>query len=370
MKKSLTVILTVFLAISFLAVSSQYVAAKPIKWKVVTTWTPAITLIKADEYFVKLANEICKGELEMKLYSAGQLVSSFEVFDAVRSGTVQAGFDWPGYWAGKNTAFGAIGGLPAGPNQMDLLTWALRGGGDEIAAEVYGKYGMMYLYTNLISCESGLRGNKAFVKKSDFKGAKIRMSGMIQGKVLKDLGAAQVMVSGQEIYQGLEKGVIDAAEFSTPDNDWSLGFQEVTSVWNVPGWHQPASICGIMINKKAWNALPPNVQRKLKIVADATLAKNMAYYNYASGIYAKKFIDKGIKVETLDDSTLKEIQGYAYKHIVEEAKKNPLFAKVALSLFDTARVISYWRPAEVSMLKRKIELPDMDALQKAAEKAK
>jgi len=370
MKKSLTVILAVFVAITFLAASAHYALAEPIKWKVVTTWTPAITLIKADEYFVKLANEMCKGELEMKLYPAGELVSAFEVFGAVSSGTVQGGFDWPGYWAGKDTAFGVVGALPGGPTQMDLLTWIKKGGGDEIAAEVYGKYGMTYLYHNLISCESGLRGKKAFLKKDDFKGAKIRMSGMIQGKVLKDLGASQVMLAGGEIYQALEKGVIDAAEFSTPDNDWSLGFQEVTSVWNVPGWHQPASLAGFMINKKAWDALPPSIQKKLRIVADATLANMMAYYNYESGIASKKFIDKGIKLETLDDATLKEIQDYAYKHIVEDAKKNPLFAKAALSLFETMDVLSYYRPAELGMLKRKIELPDMDALRKAAGNAK
>jgi len=367
MKKSLTVILAVFVAITFLTVSAHDAAAKPVKWKVVTTWTPAVTLIKADQYFVKLVNALCKGELEMKLFPAGELVSSFEVFDAVRSGTVQAGCDWPGYWAGKNTAFGLVGALPAGPVQMDLLTWILKGGGDEYAAGVYGKFGMTYLYHNLISCESGLRGQKAFLKKEDFKGAKIRMSGMIQGQVLKDLGASQVMLAGQEIYQALEKGVIDAAEFSTPDNDWSLGFQEVTSVWNVPGWHQPASLAGIMINKKAWDALPKDVQTKVKIAADASLARNIAHYNYESGVYAKKFLDKGIKLETLDDATLKEIQGYAYKHYVEEAKKNPLFAKGAVSLFETMEVISSYRPAELGMLKRQIELPDMDALRKAAE---
>jgi TRAP-type mannitol/chloroaromatic compound transport system substrate-binding protein len=48
---------------------------------------------------------------------------------------------------------------------------------------------------------------------------------MFQGEILKRLGASQVMLAGQEIYQALEKGVIDAAEFSTPDNDWGLGFQ-------------------------------------------------------------------------------------------------------------------------------------------------
>ena len=370
MKTRLSVFLLTIVFICGLIFTFSANAAEVIKWRVVTTWTPAITLIKSDEHFIKTVNELCKGELELKLYPAGQIVSSFEVFNAVQSGTVQAGFDWPGYWAGKNTAFGALGALPCGPNQMDLLTWIESGGGAQIAQEVYGKYGMTYFYTNLISAESGLRGNKAFVKKEDFKGAKIRMSGMIQGKILKDLGAAQVMLAGQETYQALEKGVIDAAEFSTPDNDWALGFQEVTTVWNVPGWHQPASCAGIMINKKAWDSLPQNIQTKIQIAAAATLAWSMAYYNYQSGVYAKKFIEKGVKVNTLEDDAVKEIEKLAYKHFVEEANKNPLFAKVVVSMYDTMEVVSPWRDKELSLIKREVILPDMKALRAAAEKAK
>jgi len=356
--------------VALLAFAASAAAQEPIKWKVVTTWTPAITLIKSDEHFVETVNTLCKGQLEMKLFPAGQIVGSFEVFDAVQSGTVQAGFDWPGYWAGKDTAFNVVGALPAGPVQMDLITWIYAGGGAQIAAEVYGKYGMNYLYSNVISVESGLRGKKAFKTLDDFKGSKLRMSGMFQGKILKDLGAAQVMLAGQELYQALEKGVIDGAEFSTPDNDWNLGFQEVTEYWNVPGWHQPASCAGIMINKKAWDALPDEVKKKIEIAAQANLVWSAAHYNYDSGVYSKKFMDKGAKVQHLDDAAIQEIQKMSYKHFVEEAQKNPLFAKAVYSLYQTMETISYWRDKELQLIKRDITLPDMEALKAAAEKAK
>ena len=371
MKKGQCVVMlvTVLTAALFL-IGSNPAIAKVIKWRVVTTWTPAITLIKSDQHFVDTVNEICKDELELRLFPAGEIVSSFEVFSAVQSGTVQGGFDWPGYWAGKNTAFGVLGALPGGPCQMDLLTWIYKGGGAELAEEVYGKFGMKYFYTNVISAESGIRGNKAFTKLSDFKGAKIRMSGMFQGQILKELGAAQVMVAGQEIYQALEKGVIDAAEFSTPDNDWGLGFQEVTKIWNVPGWHQPGSNAGIMISNKAWNELPKTVQAKIKWAAMANTLWSAAHYNMESGIYAKKFMDKGTKVAHLDDAALAEIQKMSYKVYLDEAQKNPLFAKCVYSLYQTMSVLANFRDKEIALLKRPITLPDMEELRKAAEKAK
>jgi len=363
----LVVGMAVLAMLAFVASAS---AQGPIKWKVVTTWTPAVTLIKADEHFVETVNALCKGQLEMKLYPAGQIVGSFEVFDAVQSATVQAGFDWPGYWGGKDTAFNVVGGLPAGPIQTDVVTWIYAGGGAEIAAEVYGKYGMRYIFTNVISAESGIRGKKALKTLEDYKGGKFRMSGMFQGKILKDLGSAQVMLAGQELYQALEKGVIDGAEFSTPDNDWSLGFQEVTEYWNVPGWHQPASCTGIMINKKAWDSLTDELRYKIRIAAEANLVWSIAHYNYESGVYAKKFMEKGAKVQPLDADALQEIQKKSYQHFVDEAKKNPLFAKAVYSLYKTMETISYWRDKELQLLKRDVALPDMETLKAAAEKAK
>jgi len=367
MKKSIsTGILIIFMLASFVLLAYPSCVLAVTKWKVVTVWVPSLSLIKNDQYFVKLVNELCKGELEMKLYSAGQIVPSFEVFDAVRTGTVQAGCDWAGYWAGKNSAFAAVATLPFGPGQMDFMTWIHQGGGKEIAQEIYGKYDMKYLYHVCISSESGIRGQKTLTTVDDFKGMKIRISGLLQGKVIKDLGAVQVMLAGQEVYQALEKGVVDAAEFSSPDIDWSLGFQDITTIWNAPGWHQPGGPAGIMFNKKAWNALPKSVQRKIEIAADATMCWAMARHNLESGIYTKKFLDKGIKVNQLSDAALKKIQALSFKHMVEEAQKNPLFAKVVYSLFKTMQTIAPWREIEKGLMGKTIELPDMEALRKAA----
>jgi TRAP-type mannitol/chloroaromatic compound transport system substrate-binding protein len=369
-KRSFGVILGIFFTAAIFFISSTPGIAEPIKWRVVTTWTPAITLIKTDQYFIKLANEMCKGELEMKLFPAGEIVSSFEAFSAVQSGTVQAGCDWAGYWAGKNSAFGAIGALPCGLEQPAYVTWIYKGGGAELADEVYGNFGMKYLFTGLLPAESGVRGKKAFKRIADFKGAKIRMSGMFQGEILKALGASQVMIAGQEIYQALEKGVIDAAEFSTPDNDWSLGFQEVTKVWNTPGWHQPASPLGIMINKKAWDSLPKNVQLKLQAAAMATFAYTLALYDWDSAVYTKKFIDKGTKVSQLEPAALAEIQKMSYAIYEKEAAKNPLFAKLAYSQFQTMEMLQIWRDKQKGFHYMPEKVPNMQVLKTEAAKAK
>jgi len=372
MKKNVGLVGVIAMILSIgLFLSPGIGAAKVIKWKMTTQWPPSIRLLDADQHFVNLVNQMCKGEFEIDLIPAGQLVPVMEVFDAVQTGTIQMSADWPGYWSGKNSAFAALGGVPAGPNVFDVNTWVQKGGGAELALEVYGKYDMTYFYHFMVPMESGIRGNKEFTDIEDFKGSKIRMGGMIQGGVLKDLGAAQTMLSGSEVYQALEKGVIDAAEFSGPFVDWVLGMQDVAKIWNVPAWNQPCSLAGVMINTKAWNTLPESIQARIKAAAEATIAWSIAHFYYLNGEYTVKFLEKGVKINHLSDAALKKIQDLAYERVLEEGKKNPLFAKVMYSQFRTLQVIAPFRNnVEMDMLK--LSIPDMDLspLKQAAEAAK
>ena len=54
---------------------------------------------------------------------------------------------------------------------------------------------------------------------------------------------------------------IDGAEFSSDSCDWGMGFGEVTKYNIGPGWHQPSSLLGVMINKDEWNKLPAESKR-------------------------------------------------------------------------------------------------------------
>jgi hypothetical protein len=104
------------------------------------------------------------------------------------------------------------------------------------------------------------------------------------------------------------------------------------------------------------------------VAATATLAWGLAHYNYDGSLYAKKFMDKGVTVNYLDDAVMEEIQNLSYNHIVEEAEKNPTFAKVVYSIFSTMDVLSNTRDKELGLLSRKVILPDMEKLRQAAAK--
>ena len=211
-----------------------------IKWRMATTWTPAIALIEGDRMFCRNVKEMSGGRMEITLYSAGELMPAFEVFDAVSSGMIECGGDWPGYWAGKDTAFEILGTHPFGLNWIDYAIWVLHGGGYELMNELFGQYNMLYITHSITSVESGFRTNVPIETASDFKGLKIRLSGALMGRVLEELGASPVSLAGGEIYTALATGTIDGAEYTCPGVDWGMGFAEVTKYWCLPTWHQPS----------------------------------------------------------------------------------------------------------------------------------
>jgi len=317
---------------------------KVTKWKYQSMWAPSITLWRGDKYFADLMNIMADGNLEIKYYPGGTLVkSSDQIFDAVKVGSLQMASDWPSYWEGKNSAFGLITSTPVWLTPGDYMLWFWQAGGFELAQELYGKYDLVWYPHSVTAPESGMRSNKPIYKASDYKGVKMRQCGRVQAKILKDLGGAAIFMPGAEIYLSLSKGTIDAAEFSVPECDWSMAFQEVSKYWVLPGWHQPGPVSGVMINKKAFDKLPDRTKFMFKEAAMATMMWSWTYFEYSSGAYTRKFIEKGIKTTHLDKDTLDKIHFLAYEYMLKDAEKNPDYTKIAFSQAKYFKDIAEWR---------------------------
>ncbi|MHC5655311.1 TRAP transporter substrate-binding protein DctP [Stappia sp.] len=338
-------------------------------WTMTSTWPSSLELIETDKHFVELANKLTGGDLKIDFYEGGSLVPAGEVFGAVESGTIQAGGDWPGYWAGRDPAFSPLSTTASLFNAVDYVNWIKQWGGDALYMETYGKFGMVYLPYGVTNNESGFRSNTPIRNLEDLKGKRLRLSGLEQGRLLEKLGGSQVSMAGGEIYQSLERGVIDGAEFSTPNVDYSGGFQQVTKYWSTPGWHQSASVFGVMINKASWDALTPETQEKLKIAADATLLWSLAFTEKRANEAYGKFKEAGIEITRMDDETLAKIQEMANEVIVETACETPSSAKVYLSQLSYLADYSGWREASAPFnLGRTPNGPDIEKIRACAEK--
>ena len=339
-------------------------------WTMTSTWPSSLELIEIDKHWVELANSLVDDDkLTIEFYEGGSLVPAGEVFGAVESGTIQAGADWPGYWAGRDSAFSPLATTASLFNAVDYVNWIQEWGGADLYNEVYGKFGMVYLPYGVTNNESGFRTvDKPIKTIEDLNGLRLRLSGLEQGKLLEKLGGNQVSMAGGEIYQSLERGVIDGAEFSTPNVDFSGGFQQVTKYWSTPGWHQSSSVFGVMINKAAWDALDEQTQARLETAADATMLWSLAFTEKRATEAFAQFKEAGTEINRLDDAALEQIQTMANQTIEEVACENPLSAKVYASQIGYLQDYASWRDASAPFnLGRTPNGPDLAKIEGCAQ---
>jgi TRAP-type mannitol/chloroaromatic compound transport system substrate-binding protein len=346
-------------AVGFIFVASIIMASLPApaqaapaaKWRYQTMWAPSITLWRGDKYFSDLMNILAAGELEIQYFPGGTLMTrSDEIFDAVVKGSLNMATDWPSYWEGKNTAFALITSWPMWLTPGDYMLWFWQAGGFELSQELYAKYGIVWFPHSVTGPESGQRSNKPIRKGDDYKGVKMRQCGRVQAKILQDLGGAAIFMPGAEIYLALSRGTIDAGEFSVPECDWAMGFQEVTKYWVLPGWHQPGPVSGVMVNKASWDKLPDRTKFMFKEAAMATMMWSWTYFEYSSGEYTRKFKEKGIQMTHLDQATLDKIQDLSYKYLLADAEANPDSAKIAFSQAKYFKDFGEWRTIQYPFL--------------------
>ncbi len=335
------------------------------RWTMTTTWPENIDLIQIDRHWAEMVNMLAGDELEIEFRAGGTLMPGTEVFDATETGSIEAAGDWPGYWAGRSPAFSPLATTTSLFNGVDYLNWIQQWGGWDLYQEVYGDYNMVYLPYGITNNESGFMGRTPIESLADLDGKRLRLSGRDQGRVLEELGGSQVTLAGGEVYQAIERGVIDAGEFSTPGVDYNVGFAEVVEHWTVPGWHQSASVFGVMINKDAWDALTEETQQKLKIAADATMAWSLAWSERESTEGTVKFMEAGVEIHQLSDDDLARIQDITNDVILRGACEDPMHAKVYHSMVSYLEHYANWRDisAPYNMSRTMDNLPSLEELE-------
>lgn len=314
------------------------------EWRMISTWGEGSTQLDFDKTFVDVVNELSNGAIKIKLHGVDQLAPADQVLDTVSSGTVEMGGDWPNYWSGKNTAFDLLGSHAMGFSIWDYFLWINEGGGDEVYNDIYGQYNAVYFPHTLSGMESGIRSNKPINSLEDLKGMKIRMAGLIQSELTERLGAVPTTIATHEIYESLQRGVIDAAEFSTPYADEIMKLQEVTDYWLTPGWHQTAAVYGVIVNKDAWESLPDDYKEIVRKASQITMTLNSATYAYKDAQSTEAMInDYGIEVTSLDDEEIEHIGSITKEIINNLAEENPDFEKVLESQMSYLEMYAQYR---------------------------
>lgn len=323
--------------------SGDKVSDESFVWKMGGVYADGTAPSKFEKLYADTVTKLSGGRLTIDYYSVGKLGTAAELFDMVQNGTVQVGGDWPGYWTGKDSAFDLLGTNMLGLNLWDYYLWYEAFGGKDICDQIYGNFNMKYFLTGLQGNESGIRSNKKIESLEDFKGLKIRMAGAVPSKVLTEIGATPVMLAFDETYEALQRGVVDAMEYSAPANDYDANFHEVTKYWLAPGFHATFAVSGVMFNLDAWNSLPEDLQYVCEVAATYVFNEMTPTRSYDDAIAATEMIDYGVEVTQLPTEEMKELEAIRDRVMHEFMDENPNYALVAKSQSDFMKSYANYR---------------------------
>jgi len=232
--------------------------------------------------------------------------------EAVAGGVTEIAVMSGGYYAGK---IGSIvqfeAGVPGGSKTpQERYNFFFREGFLEMVQDIFAQHGVMYLTPHF---SSGWHMYSKFpvTGPESFEGKKVRIYGM-EAVWYQKMGASTVLLPGEELYTALATGVIDGARWGSPAATIGMGLHEQAPYVVFPA-SNPSPNNFYMVNPKAWNSLPADLQ---EIVFRAALYSGFDYY---------------VTISAYDDAACMT------KMISEGATKNVIAEDVALEMDKIAR---------------------------------
>ncbi len=316
---------------------------KALHWKMVTTWPKNFPgLGNGANNVARLITEMSGGRLKVTVYGDNELVPSFEVFDAVASGTAEMGHGAAYYWKGKSEAAQFFAAVPFGMNAQEMNAWLFYGGGMELWREVYAPFGLLPVAAGNSGIQMGGWFNREINSLDDLNGLKMRIPGL-GGEVLKRAGGTPVSMPGSDIFTSLQSGAIDATEWVGPYNDLAFGLYKAAKYYYYPGWHEPGTTLECLVNQAAYDSLPPDLQ---SIVVNACHVVNgdmLAEYTARNNAALQSLVhEHHVDVREFPASVLARLRELSEQVVAEIAGSNAVSAKVYDSYRAFQRQVMSW----------------------------
>ena len=318
-------------------------AQAAVRWRLASSFPKSLdTIYGGAEVFAKAVKDMSGGKFEISVHAGGELMPPFGVVDGVQNGTVDMCHTVPYYFYGKNPAFALGSAVPFGLNARQMTSWMMHGNGRKLMNEFYAGYGMVSFHGGNTGTQMGGWFRKEVKTIADFKGLKMRLGGGLIGDVMTKLGAVPQSIPGGEIYQALEKGTIDAAEWVGPYDDQKLGFNKVAPYYYYPGWWEGGPEVGFFVNQKALAALSPENRAIVEAAASHAHTDMLAKYDARNPGALKQLVAAKTKVLPFSQGILDASFKASMEVFAENDAKSPEWKKIYADMRSFQRDAVLW----------------------------
>jgi TRAP-type mannitol/chloroaromatic compound transport system substrate-binding protein len=311
--------------------------------RMVTTWPANFPgLGTAANNLAQYITSMSGGSLQVRVYAAGEIVSAFESFDAVSTGTADMYHGAEYYWQGKSAAFNFFTAVPLGMTATEIMGWVEYGGGQALWDELSGQFNIKPFQAGNTGHQMGGWFKREINSLEDFRGLRMRIPGL-GGNVLRELGGAAVTLSGGEIYPALQSGTIDATEWVGPWNDLAFGFYREAPYYYGPGFHEPGSALGVGMNLDVWNSLEDDHKTIVQTACRAANNQSIAEFQLQNAVALNVLeTEHGIELRSFTNEMWDRIGEISEQVVADTANADAMTRRVYESYINARNQMRGW----------------------------
>ncbi|MBD1916971.1 MULTISPECIES: TRAP transporter substrate-binding protein [Cyanophyceae] len=268
-----------------------------IDWQMATSWPAALdTILGGAQTFADRVSAMSGERFTISPRSAGEIAPPLEVLNVVSQGAVPCGHTASYYYVGRSPVMGFGASLPFGLTPQQQNAWLYEGGGLDKLQEFYARqFNVIQFPAGNTGAQMGGWFRREIASVSDLAGLKMRIPGL-GGQVMSKLGVTVQTLPGGEIFQALQTGAIDAAEWVGPYDDEKLGLNKVAQYYYYPSWWEPGSTLEVQINLDQWNQLPEVYQQIVRTAAFEANLEMLARYETRNNEALQRLVDDGVQL--------------------------------------------------------------------------
>lgn len=272
------------------------------------------------------------GRLNIQFFAGGAVVPASEEADALRTGTLDYAYPAGGYNLHLHPAAHFSDAMPGGLSIVQQKYWMEVGGGNELYTELYAPFGITWVSDHLWSPEDFAYTNFPLNTLADVKKLKMRTAGT-GGEILTNMGASTIFLPGGELYESMQRGVINAFEYGGAAEAWEMGFQEVIDYLYISLTRAPSDAGCFLARTESFNALPDDLKTIVMGLQRGAIDELWGYYLVTNAAAVQQIRDYGVQVQRLPAEIEDAFRAEANRYFDERAaEEGGLYARIVESM--------------------------------------
>jgi TRAP-type C4-dicarboxylate transport system substrate-binding protein len=287
-KKVFLLFVVICIGVAFVTMGTLKAEAAPIKLTYSNFFPPTHIQSKLAEAWCKEVEKRTDGKIYVEYYPGQTLTKARQCYDGVVTGLSDLGFSVLAYTRGRFPVMSAVD-LPLGYMSGKAATQVVNAVYRNFMPKELMDTRVMYLHAHgpgLVHTK-----DKPVRTLEDLKGMKMRGHGT-SALVLKALGATPVPMPMPELYQSLQKGVVEGAVYPWEVNKgWKMG--EVTKYCTSAFTAAYTTSFFVVMNKDKWNSIPKDLQNVINEINEEWIIKHGEAWDSSDTEGIKYFLSIG-----------------------------------------------------------------------------